>query len=164
VPSASHSLFYGNFNSRPSCCLVGPQMSTRRSSLSATTVNKTQTSGSSSNACLPLGLAASTSLGRAVSSGGSLVAGFPQRRPAFEPGSRHVGFVVDRAALGQVSSEYFGFPSHSFHRLLHTHHHPPSGVGTVGQTVTDIPSGLILTLPQENKKNYFHVLGPSSSL
>jgi hypothetical protein len=52
-----------------------------------------------------------------------LVAGLPQRRPGFDPGSTHVGFVVDKAALGQVSlrvlrfiSEYFGFPlSISFH-------------------------------------------------
>jgi hypothetical protein len=26
------------------------------------------------------------------------------------PGSSHLGFVMDRAALGQVSSEYIGFP------------------------------------------------------
>jgi hypothetical protein len=30
----------------------------------------------------------------------------------------------------QVFSEYFGFPCHSFHRLLDTHHHPPSGAST----------------------------------
>jgi hypothetical protein len=36
----------------------------------------------------------------------------------FYPGSVHVGFVVDKVALGQVfSPEYFGFPlSISFHR------------------------------------------------
>jgi hypothetical protein len=34
----------------------------------------------------------------------------------FKPRSSHVGFVVDKAAL-------FGFPGHSFHRLLHTHHY-----------------------------------------
>jgi hypothetical protein len=28
----------------------------------------------------------------------------------FEPGSRHVGFMMDKVALGQVFSEYFGFP------------------------------------------------------
>jgi hypothetical protein len=38
-----------------------------------------------------------------------LVAGFPPRRPGFASG-QHVGFVVDKAALGQVFSEYFGFP------------------------------------------------------
>jgi hypothetical protein len=32
------------------------------------------------------------------------------RRPGFEPGSSQVGFVVDKVALGQVFSEYFGFP------------------------------------------------------
>jgi hypothetical protein len=52
-----------------------------------------------------------------------LVAGFPPRRPKFEPRSGHVGFVVDKVSLGRVSSEYFGFLCQfSFHRLLHTHH------------------------------------------
>jgi hypothetical protein len=37
-------------------------------------------------------------------------------------------------ALGQVFSEYFGFPCQAFHRLLHSHHHHPlSGAGTLGQ-------------------------------
>jgi hypothetical protein len=31
----------------------------------------------------------------------------------FKPGSGHVGFVVDKVALGQVFSEYFGFPCQS---------------------------------------------------
>jgi predicted glycosyl hydrolase (DUF1957 family) len=38
--------------------------------------------------------------------------------------SGHVGFVVDKVALGQVFSEYFGFPCQSFHRFLHPHNHP----------------------------------------
>jgi hypothetical protein len=29
--------------------------------------------------------------------------------------STQVGFVVDKVAPGQVFSEYFGFPCHSFH-------------------------------------------------
>jgi hypothetical protein len=37
-----------------------------------------------------------------------IIAGFPPRRP----GSDHMGFVVDKVALGQVSSKYFGFPCH----------------------------------------------------
>jgi hypothetical protein len=33
-----------------------------------------------------------------------------------------VGFVVDRVALGQVFSEYFGFLCQSsFHQILHPH-------------------------------------------
>jgi hypothetical protein len=45
-----------------------------------------------------------------------------------------VGFVVDKVALGQVFSEYFGFPCHSsFHQLLHNHPHLSSGAGTIGQ-------------------------------
>jgi hypothetical protein len=63
-----------------------------------------------------------------------------------------VGFVVDKVALGQVSSEYFGFPCQfSLHRLLHSHH-LSSEAGTIGQLVTDIPSGLSLTPPRETKK------------
>jgi hypothetical protein len=64
-----------------------------------------------------------------------LFAGFPQQRTGFEAGTVHVGFVVDIAALVWVSSEYFGFPCQSFHRLLHTHYHPLSGVGRIGQLV-----------------------------
>jgi hypothetical protein len=59
--------------------------------------------------------------GRAVAQ--RLDAGFPTRRPGFASG-QHVGFVVDKAALGQVFSEYFGFPCRSFHRFLHYHNHP----------------------------------------
>jgi hypothetical protein len=37
----------------------------------------------------------------------------------------HVGFVMDRVALGQVFSEYFGFLCQpSFHKFLHYHNHP----------------------------------------
>jgi hypothetical protein len=43
---------------------------------------------------------------------------------SFEPGSGHVGFMVDKVALGQVFSNYFGFPCQSsFHQLLHNQHH-----------------------------------------
>jgi hypothetical protein len=56
------------------------------------------------------------------------------RRPVFEPMSSHVGFVVDKLALGQILSEYFGFPCQfSFRRLIHTHHHLSSGAGTTCQ-------------------------------
>jgi hypothetical protein len=49
-------------------------------------------------------------------------------------GSGQVGFVVDKVALGQVLSEYFGFPCQSsFHQLLHNHPHLSSGAGTIGQ-------------------------------
>jgi hypothetical protein len=35
-----------------------------------------------------------------------------------------VGFVVDKVALGQVFSEYFGFPCQSsLHQFLNNHHH-----------------------------------------
>jgi hypothetical protein len=42
--------------------------------------------------------------------------------------------VVDKVALEQISSEYFGFPSDSsFHQLLHNHPHLSSGAGTIRQ-------------------------------
>jgi hypothetical protein len=43
-----------------------------------------------------------------------LVAGFLPRQAEFDPGSNHMASVVDKAALGQVFSEYFGFPCQSF--------------------------------------------------
>jgi hypothetical protein len=62
-----------------------------------------------------------------------LVGDFPPRRPGFDPGSGQVGFV-DKVALGQVFSEYSGFPCQSsFHQLLHNHPHLSSGAGTIGQ-------------------------------
>jgi fatty acid desaturase len=65
-----------------------------------------------------------------------------------------VGFVVDKVTLGQVSTEYFGFPCQfSFYRLFHNHHHHlSSGAGTIGQLVADVPSALSLTPPQKTKK------------
>jgi hypothetical protein len=48
--------------------------------------------------------------------------------------SGHVGFVVDKVALGQVFSEYFGFSfQSSFHKLLYNHHYLSSGAGIIGQ-------------------------------
>jgi hypothetical protein len=65
-------------------------------------------------------------------------------RLGFQPRSGRVGFVVGKVALGQAFSEYFGFLCQfSFHRLLHTHHHLPSGAGTIGQTVADVSSGSV---------------------
>jgi hypothetical protein len=41
---------------------------------------------------------------------------------------------MDKVALGQVFSEYFGFPCQSsFHQLLQKHTHLSSGDGTIGQ-------------------------------
>jgi hypothetical protein len=37
------------------------------------------------------------------------VASFLPQRPGFDPRSGHLGFVVDKVALGQVSSLYLGF-------------------------------------------------------
>jgi hypothetical protein len=63
---------------------------------------------------------------------------------------------------------YFGFPCQFlFNRLLHIYHHLSSGAGTIGQIVTEVPSGLSLTPTQETikktkkcetdgKENYVH--------
>jgi hypothetical protein len=65
-----------------------------------------------------------------------------------------VGFVVDRVALGQVFSGYFGFPCQfSFHQLPHTHHHLSSWTGTIGQIVAHVPSGLSHPTPRNNNNN-----------
>jgi hypothetical protein len=61
------------------------------------------------------------SISRAIAQAVSLCQ-FPPRQPWFERRSGHVGFMVDKVALGQVFSEYFGFPCRfSFHQLLHIH-------------------------------------------
>jgi hypothetical protein len=68
-----------------------------------------------------------------------LVAGFTPLRPGFEPVSGHVGFMVKKVALGQIFSEYFGFPCQiSFHQC------------PIEETVAAVPSGLSLT-PRERQ-------------
>jgi hypothetical protein len=47
---------------------------------------------------------------------------------AGEAKSGEVGFVVDKVALGQVFSEYFGFTCPLFHQLLHTHNNNHPGL------------------------------------
>jgi hypothetical protein len=61
----------------------------------------------------------------------------PPRRPGFDPGSVHVGFVVDKEALGQVFPRVLRFSpvsvippvlhylekwKNTYHRSLHLHH------------------------------------------
>jgi hypothetical protein len=43
-----------------------------------------------------------------------LAAGLPPRRPGFDPGSAHVGFVVDKMALGQVFPQVLRFSPVNF--------------------------------------------------
>jgi hypothetical protein len=51
-----------------------------------------------------------------------------------------VGFVVDKVAPGQVFSEYFGFPCHSLHQIIHPHNHPVQ-VQQAKIKMADVPSG-----------------------
>jgi hypothetical protein len=57
------------------------------------------------------------------------------------------GICGGQSGTGQV----YHFPLPPIHRLFHTRHHPPSGAGTVGQTVGQVPTGLIPTQPQQTK-------------
>jgi hypothetical protein len=69
------------------------------------------------------------------------------------PRSGHVGFVVDKVALGQVFSEYFGFPCQSsFHQLLNNHHHKSSGAGTIGQQWPTCQVDSVSPHPEKLKK------------
>jgi hypothetical protein len=52
------------------------------------------------------------------------MADFPSRWSGFD--LSHVGSVVDRGALGQVFSEYFGFPCHPFIPLITPQSSPSS--------------------------------------
>jgi hypothetical protein len=70
---------------------------------------------------------------------------FLPRWPGFNPEPSHMGFIVDKVALGHVSSEYF-----NFHLMPHIH--LPSGSGTIGQLVADTPSDLSLS-PRPTKTN-----------
>jgi hypothetical protein len=92
-----------------------------------------------------------------------LVASFPQRRIVFEPKSGHVGFVVDKVALGHVFSEYFGFPCQfSFRRLLHVLH-LSSGAGIIGQLVADVPLNPVSPQTKKQKKKLPPIYFPLSS-
>jgi hypothetical protein len=62
-----------------------------------------------------------------------LVAGFPLRRTGFDPKSRHMGFMVDKMALGQVFSQYFSFPSQFLLNQMFLHSQLSFGAGTIGQ-------------------------------
>jgi hypothetical protein len=57
---------------------------------------------------------------------------FSTAAAGFDPMPIHMGFVVDKVTMGQVSYEYFGFLyQFSFHQLLHTH--PSAGADTMYQ-------------------------------
>jgi hypothetical protein len=56
-----------------------------------------------------------------------------------------VGFVVEKVALGQVFSEYFGFPLPIFIPPDSPSSQSP-GAGTIGHSVADVPSGPTSTL------------------
>jgi hypothetical protein len=58
--------------------------------------------------------------------------GFPPLWSRFDLRPVNVGFLVEKEALGQVFSRYFGSLWDAFHRFLHSYHHASSSVaGTV---------------------------------
>jgi hypothetical protein len=65
--------------------------------------------------------------------------------------------VVDEVALGQLFSEYFGFPCQFSFRLPLNTHHLSSRAGTIGQVLADVPSALSLTPPQETKRKKIYI-------
>jgi hypothetical protein len=72
--------------------------------------------------------------------------------------SRHarvwqVGFVADKVVLGQVFSEYFGFPcqNQSFHQLLHHHNHPEQLAEALRRA--DHPSKESADCPRSSNRN-----------
>jgi hypothetical protein len=68
-------------------------------------------------------------------------------------------FVVDKVALGQGFSEYFGFPCQfSLREMLHAH--LSSGAGAIGQLEVSVPSGLSLTPVHEIKNKLCGLLIP----
>jgi hypothetical protein len=72
--------------------------------------------------------------------------------------SSHVGFLVDKVALGHIFSEFLVSPCQiSFHRLLRTHHLSTWAV-IIGQIMADVSSGLSLTPLQETKEKLKWVL------
>jgi hypothetical protein len=81
-----------------------------------------------------------------------------QSKVRLEPLTKWTG-GVDKVALGQVFSEYFGFICQfSFHRLLHTHHHLSSGACTISQIVSDVPSGLSLIETKQKSEQELRTL------
>jgi hypothetical protein len=61
--------------------------------------------------------------GRAITQ--AVIRWLPNAAARVRARSVHVGFVVDKVALGQVFSDYLGFRyQSSFHQILHSHNHP----------------------------------------
>jgi hypothetical protein len=79
-----------------------------------------------------------------------LVTCFLPQWPGFKPRLGHVGFVVDKAAMGPVYVQVLWFPLPS---IPPTARHSSSRAGTISQMMADLLSELNLTPPQETKLN-----------
>jgi hypothetical protein len=90
-----------------------------------------------------------------------LVSVFPPKRPEFEPGARHLRSVADRAALGQVSTEYFGFPCHSIIPIIALKSSPSIIQGGYSRLINDLRNSRISSTPapwmNDNKAHNFNV-------
>jgi hypothetical protein len=81
------------------------------------------------------------------------------RGPGFEPEPGHVGSVVDRVTLRQVSSEYFYFPCRSFIPLIA----PKSSssitrAGAIGQQIAAVIVDSVPLQLHRQIKNYSPVI------
>jgi hypothetical protein len=68
---------------------------------------------------------------------------------------RSCGICGRQSGIGQVFSEYFGFPfQSSLHQLLHNHHHRSSGAGTIGQQWPTYQVDSVSPHPEKKKSNF----------
>jgi hypothetical protein len=84
-----------------------------------------------------------------------LVAGFPPRRPGFEPWSGHMGFVVDKVALAQLLFRVVLFPMPALIPPVAPYSSSIIRVWYNGPVAAAVPNGLSLTPPQETKGRSF---------
>jgi hypothetical protein len=116
------------------------------------------TRSSSATATTGSAISNTVGIGRAIAQAVTLR--FPTAEARVQAQVSHVGFVVNKVALGQFLSEYFGFLSKfSFRFPLQiliptTAPHSSSSSsssssGTTDQLVADVPSGFNLTPPKK---------------
>jgi hypothetical protein len=75
-----------------------------------------------------------------------LAAGLPIRIPGFDPGSAHVGLVMDEVAVRQVFPEYFGLPLLIyFHRLPITRKRTTTIATMTKMATTRTTVGILMT-------------------
>jgi hypothetical protein len=97
------------------------------------------------------------------------VSRFSPRRHKFGPGSVHMGFVVDKVALGQAFVRVLRFsPLGIIPSVLNSHHHPPAYCSYHSgkwPKLGNFPKiSALLYTGEHLVKNYFHVVFEGSVL